>query len=183
MKKTFLILFLLLKICELNAQTASASQEENPQTWQEQIDFMKKQSNLLANQRKDEFKFIGYKHLGKIKSQKQIDEYWKYMSADDTKIVSYPNDKYSYYTFEIVPLKQERKRLKDLNGTDMYEFIKKDLEPIVGIGKELIRLDWEYEGETIHSLGLISQGKIVFDYIGSMIVSPDSVSHRREIVR
>lgn len=175
MRKSVFALCLFLTIGKLNAQTVTLSQKNEPQTWQEQVDFAKKQTN---NSEKGGLKLIGYKYLGKIESQKQLDEYWKYMSADDTKVVSYQDGDGSAY--DIVSLRQARKQSKELYGKDFYDGLKPQLDTIVEIGKELIRLDWEYKGEPIHSLGLISQGKIVFDNIATLVPSPDNDSHRKE---
>lgn len=175
MRKSVFALCLFLTIGKLNAQTVTLSQKNEPRTWQEQVDFAKKQTD---NPEKGGLKLIGYKYLGKIESQKQLDEYWKYMSADDTKVVSYQDRDGSAY--DIIPLRQARKQSKELYGKDFYDGLKPQLDTVVGIGKELIRLDWEYKGEPIHSLGLISQGKIVFDYIATLAPSPDNGSHRKE---
>lgn len=172
MRKSVFALCLFLAIGKLNAQNIMLSQKNEPQTWQEQVDFAKKQTDKPE---KGGLKLIGYKYLGKIESQKQLDEYWKYMSADDTKVVSYQNGDGSAY--DIVSLQQARKQSKELYGKDFYEGLKQQLDTIVGIGKELIRLDWEYKGEPIHSLGLISQRKIVFDYIATLAPSLANGSH------
>lgn len=100
------------------------------------------------------------------------------MSADDTKVVSYQNEDGSAY--DIVSLQKARKQSKELYGKDFYEGLKQQLDTIAVIGKELIQLDWEYKGKPIHSLGLISQGKIVFDYIATLAPSPANGSHRIE---
>ena len=173
MRKNVFALCLFLAFGKLNAQTVMLSQKNEPQTWQEQVDFAKKQTDKPE---KGGLKLIGYKYLGKIESQKQPDEYWKYMSADDTKVVSYQNEDGSAY--DIVSLQKARKQSKELYGKDFYEGLKQQLDTIAVIGKELIQLDWEYKGEPIHSLGLISQGKIVFDYIATLAPSPANGSHR-----
>lgn len=173
MRKNVFALCLFLVFGKLNAQTVMLSQKNEPQTWQEQVDFAKKQTDKPE---KGGLKLIGYKYLGKIESQKQLDEYWKYMSADDTKVVSYQNEDGSAY--DIVSLQKARKQSKELYGKDFYEGLKQQLDTIAVIGKELIQLDWEYKGEPIHSLGLISQGKIVFDYIATLAPSPANGSHR-----
>lgn len=173
MRKSVFVLCLFLAFGKLNAQTVMLSQKNEPQTWQEQVDFAKKQTDKPE---KGGLKLIGYKYLGKIESQKQLDEYWKYMSADDTKVVSYQNEDGSAY--DIVSLQKARKQSKELYGKDFYEGLKQQLDTIAVIGKELIQLDWEYKGEPIHSLGLISQGKIVFDYIATLAPSPANGSHR-----
>lgn len=175
MRKSVFALCLFLAFGKLNAQTVMLSQKNEPQTWQKQVDFAKKQTDKPE---KGGLKLIGYKYLGKIESQKQLDEYWKYMSADDTKVVSYQNEDGSAY--DIVSLQQARKQSKELYGKDFYEGLKQQLDTIAVIGKELIQLDWEYKGEPIHSLGLISQGKIVFDYIATLAPSPANGSHRIE---
>lgn len=167
MRKSVFALCLFLAFGKLNAQTVTLPQKNEPQTWQKQVDFAKKQTDKPE---KGGLKLIGYKYLGKIESQKQLDEYWKYMSADDTKVVSYQNGDGS--TYDIVSLQQARKQSKELYGKDFYEGLKQQLDTIAVIGKELIQLDWEYKGEPIHSLGLISQGKIVFDYVATLAPSP-----------
>lgn len=72
MRKSVFALCLFLAFGKLNAQTVMLSQKNEPQTWQEQVDFAKKQTDKPE---KGGLKLIGYKYLGKIESQKQLDEY------------------------------------------------------------------------------------------------------------
>lgn len=166
-KKILFIICMALTCCHLGAQKRAFSSEKTQEvdsvTWLKQLDFAKK-----ATFKTDEIKLIGYNYLGKITSQEQIDGCWKRLLADETQVVMFPN-KDDYDAFDIVPLKQERERIWNLYKQDLAEGYRQSLDTVVAFGTELVELEWEYKGKPIHSLGIIFQGKLVFDHIGSAL--------------
>lgn len=153
-----------------------------PETWQEQLEFAKKTTAQLVAQGKGDLKFVDYNYLGKITSQEQLDDCWERLLGDDTQVVMFPN-KDDYETFNIVPLKQERERIRNLEKRDYVKGFRELLDTVVTIGKEMMELEWEYKGKPVHSLAILSHGKIVFDHIGTAVSVPGSRTPKKPVVK
>lgn len=156
------------------ASPIKVEKEITPKTWQEQVDFAKNHANVMTKLNINQVKFVRHTYLGKINTEKQIANLWLDLFADEVEMVVYPHGNITDY--EIVPLKEVREKYQTLEMDKYIEFLKGQLDPVVKIGTELIELEWEYKGKAVHSLGIISNGKIVYDHIGSMIVIQGDMS-------
>jgi len=187
MKKIYCVIVVCLSFaaCQLEAPKTTlpeSMQDRMPETWQEQVEFAKKTTAQLVSQGKGDLKFVDYNYLGKITSQEQLDDCWKRLLGDDTQVVMFPN-KDDYETFDIVPLKQERERIRNLEKRDYVKGFRELLDTVVTIGKEMMELEWEYKGKPVHSLAILSHGKIVFDHIGTAVSVPGSRTPKKPVVK
>lgn len=187
MKKIYCVIVVCLSFaaCQLEAQKTTlpeSMQDRMPETWQEQVEYAKKTTAQLVAQGKGDLKFVDYNYLGKITSQEQLDDCWERLLGDDTQVVMFPN-KDDYETFDIVPLKQERERIGNLEKRDYVKGFRELLDTVVTIGKEMMELEWEYKGKPVHSLAILSHGKIVFDHIGTAVSVPGSRTPKKPVVK
>lgn len=187
MKKIYCVIVVCLSFaaCQLEAQKTTlpeSMQDRMPETWQEQVEYAKKTTAQLVAQGKGDLKFVDYNYLGKITSQEQLDDCWERLLGDDTQVVMFPN-KDDYETFDIVPLKQERERIRNLEKRDYVKGFRELLDTVVTIGKEMMELEWEYKGKPVHSLAILSHGKIVFDHIGTAVSVPGSRTPKKPVVK
>lgn len=153
--------------CNLNAQKTITDPCERKVLliWKEQVEFVKE----CAEKNMKDLKLVGYKELGEISSQPQLDEYLKRTFADDTKGVFYLNETGTRY--EILPLKEGREKERSMRQKDTYDLIQKQLTKELKIGMELIELQWEYKGEAFNSVAVAHEdGKFVYDSIGSLVL-------------
>lgn len=162
-----LVVSFLFSVCNLNAQKTMTDPCEGKvlSTWKEQIEFVKE----CAEKSMKDLKLMGYKELGEISSQQQLDDYLKRTFADDTKGVFYLDETGTRY--EILPLKEGREKERSVRQKDTYDLIQQQLTKELKIGMELIELQWKYKGEAFNSVAVAHKdGKFVYDPIGSLVL-------------
>lgn len=141
-------------------------------TWQEQLEYAKKNNNVTARSNANGIYFVGHIYNGKINTQKQLSELLEQLFADDANVVMYIDS----LNFEIVPLKKIRQKAQSMGVSDPSEALKLQLDSKIKIGMDIIELEWRYKGKTYYSKAIASneQGGILYDHIGHMIIVSDS---------
>lgn len=149
-------------------------------TWQDQLEYAKNNNNVTTRSSTNEIYFVGHTYNGKINTKNQISELLEQLFADDADIAMYLDS----LNFEIVPLKIIRQKAQSMGVDDPSETLKHQLDSVIKVGMDIIKLEWRYKGKTFYSTAIASndKGGIIYDHIGHMIIVPGShQSQAREV--
>ena len=144
--------------------------KEDCSTWQEQLEYARKQSLLqpLTKSNIDKINCVDYRKVGIIDSESKKQEIIE--SLFDENAVTVRN--IGGFNYEIVSVKTILEDGRLLNDEDPFIDVKNDLDSLVDIGMELIEIEWSYKGGTYYSLAIASneRGGIIYDNIGFLML-------------
>lgn len=179
----FLIAILLITGCTNDSDQERQKTIQEP-VWQSQLEQVNQRLERRSRADANDLRLVGYKYKGKLATEAQKSELLKELFADDTKIVL-PLDNYGFY-YEIIPFKEARRRLESVGVKNPGKYIELRLDTLVKVGQaEIIDLGWCYKNENFHSTAIASSKGLIFDHIGSAVVTSkyEKVTSKNNIVK
>ena len=190
-KSLHLILF---AVCFLFA-TKGFSQESNMNTWQEQLNYRINNAPKDIEGDAKHLKLIKYTYKGKIKSEiEKKDIIDSLLSSNAPFVKNSPpitvtdtiirkghreiREKH-FAKFDITTIHEMMEDINTKEEVDQYvRIMKKELEEHIQVGFEYLKLEWDYKGEKIYSLCIVSNENpsIVFDQIAFFVGSGTKTS-------
>ncbi len=138
--------------------------------WERELDYVMEHNTVVKD---FPLKLLGYKHIGAITNESDIDSYLKEIYSDDAYIaVSAPN---SELKFEIFQYRDIIKGERDFDAATVFEKQQANLrERVALVGVQIIKLTWKYKDKKFTSLALATNDDegIVYDNIVTYVPSP-----------
>ena len=138
--------------------------------WERELDYVMEHNTTVKD---FPLKLLGYKQIGAITNESDIDSYLKEIYSNDAYIaVSAPN---SELKFEIFQYRDIIKGERDFDAATVFEKQQANLrERVALVGMQIIKLTWKYKDKKFTSLALATNDDegIVYDNIVTYVPSP-----------
>lgn len=177
MKKILSLLTAIGLVCAM-ASCSEAINEDlsvaNPEIktekfiWEHQLDYVMEHNTVVETP----LKLLGYKHIGTITNEGDIDSYLMSIYSDDAYIaVSAPLSEQKY---EIFQYKDILKGERDFDADAVLKHQQAYLRSKISINTHIVKLHWEYKNKKFTSLALVTNGEdgVIYDNICTYVVSP-----------
>lgn len=138
--------------------------------WEHQLDYVMEHNTVVKD---FPLKLLGYKQIGTITNDSDIDSYLKKIYSKNAYIaVSAPNSEQKY---EIFQYKDILKGERDFDAATIFQKQQAQLRGIITIGAtHIVELSWQYKNDKFTSLALVTNGEdgVIYDNICTYVVSP-----------
>lgn len=179
MKKYLSFMMAIVLVCAMASCSRTINEDlsvANPETrtekfiWERELYYIMEHNTVVKDY---PLKLLGYKHIGAITNESDIDSYLKEIYSDDAYIaVSAPN---SELKFEIFQYRDIVNGERDFDVATIFQKQQAYLrERAVLVGMQIVELNWEYKGKKFTSLTLATNDDegIVYDNIVTYAPSP-----------
>ena len=137
--------------------------------WEHQLDYVIEHNTVVKD---FPLKLLGYKQIGTITNDSDIDSYLKKIYSKNAYIaVSAPNSEQKY---EIFQYKDILKGERDFDADAVLKHQQAYLRSKISINTHIVTLHWEYKNKKFTSLALVTNGEdgVIYDNICTYVVSP-----------
>lgn len=138
--------------------------------WERELDYVMEHNTVVKD---FPLKLLGYKQIGTITNDSDIDSYLKKIYSKNAYIaVSAPNSEQKY---EIFQYRDIIKGERDFDAATVFEKQQANLrERVALVGMQIIKLTWKYKDKKFTSLALATNDDegIVYDNIATYVPSP-----------
>lgn len=137
--------------------------------WERELDYVMEHNTVVKD---FPLKLLGYKQIGAITNESDIDSYLKKIYSKNAYIaVSAPNSEQKY---EIFQYKDILKGERDFDADAVLKLQQAYLRSKISINTHIVKLHWEYKNKKFTSLALVTNGEdgVIYDNICTYVVSP-----------
>ncbi len=178
MKKYLSLLMAIVMVSTVASYSRTINEDlsvANPETitekyiWEHQLDYAMEHNTVVKD---FPLKLLGYKQIGTITNDSDIDSYLKKIYSKNAYIaVSAPNSEQKY---EIFQYKDILKGERDFDADAVLKHQQAYLRSKISINTHIVKLHWEYKNKKFTSLALVTNGEdgVIYDNIGTYVVSP-----------
>lgn len=178
MKKYLSLLMAIVMVSTVTSYSRTINEDlsvANPETitekyiWEHQLDYVMEHNTVVKD---FPLKLLGYKQIGTITNDSDIDSYLKKIYSKNAYIaVSAPNSEQKY---EIFQYKDILKGERDFDADAVLKHQQAYLRSNISINTHIVKLRWEYKNKKFTSLALVTNGEdgVIYDNICTYVVSP-----------
>mgnify|MGYP003291984563 CR=1 FL=1 len=178
MKKYLSLLMAIVMVSTVTSYSRTINEDlsvANPETitekyiWEHQLDYVMEHNTVVKD---FPLKLLGYKQIGTITNDSDIDSYLKKIYSKNAYIaVSAPNSEQKY---EIFQYKDILKGERDFDADAVLKHQQAYLRSKISINTHIVKLNWEYKNKKFTSLALVTNGEdgVIYDNICTYVVSP-----------
>ena len=137
--------------------------------WEHQLDYVMEHNTVVKD---FPLKLLGYKQIGTITNESDIDSYIKSIYSDDAYIaVSAPNSEQKYEIFQYRDIINGE---RDFDVATIFEKQQTYLRSKISINTHIIELSWQYNDKKFTSLAIAADGEagLYYDNIITYVPSP-----------
>lgn len=138
--------------------------------WEHQLDYVMEHNTVVKD---FPLKLLGYKQIGTITNDSDIDSYLEKIYSEDAYIaVSAPN---SIHKFEVFQYRDIIKGKRDFDAVTIFQKQQTQLRGIITIGAtHIVELSWQYKNDKFTTLALVTNGDdgVIYDNITTYAISP-----------
>ena len=178
MKKYLSLLMAIVMVSTVASYSRTINEDlsvANPETitekyiWEHQLDYVMEHNTVVKDL---PLKLLGYKQIGTITNDSDIDSYLKKIYSKNAYIaVSAPNSEQKY---EIFQYKDILKGERDFDADAVLKHQQAYFRSKISINTHIVKLRWEYKNKKFTSLALVTNGEdgVIYDNICTYVVSP-----------
>lgn len=178
MKKYLSFMMAIVLVCAMVSCSEAINEDlsvANPEIktekfiWEHQLDYVMEHNTVVETP----LKLLGYKHIGTITNEGDIDSYLMSIYSDDAYIaVSAPLSEQKYEIFQYRDIINGE---RDFDATTIFQKQQAQLRGIITIGAtHIVELSWQYKNDKFTTLALVTNGDdgVIYDNITTYAISP-----------